>query len=381
MKRASAILVIVFLFGVFVIPGHAQTAKRFGFIEGNIWYSKDPFFDGDKIRIYSGVVNSTGQDITGSVEFYDGTTLIGKVDFSAVGNGTLQQVWTDWTATKGTHKITAKIIQANIAKVGGGTEPVTLTSNSSGEDNRFVDLDTDNDSIGNLNDTDDDGDGLTDAQEIANHTDPLKKDTDGDGIADKEDERPLVADVQTPTSTISNLLQSAGPTVSQVASTTAAVATNVVQAINNLADAGAVKLDAKAEELKKEIAELKKEEEAVKQGDAQIEQIKNSTTSVATTEGKSDIAGTATSKGATTASTTPEKATNWSFTKNTGPVETAKPKVSTSKRLMKEFYLVVISTTSFILKHKLLLYFVVLVVAYNMLKFVLRKLFRRKEAY
>ncbi len=369
------------LLWLLITPAFAQTAKRFGFIEGNIWYSKDPFFDGDKIRIYSGVINSTGQDITGSVEFYDGTELIGKVDFSAVGNGTLQQVWTDWTATKGTHKISAKIIQANIAKVGGGAEPVALANSSSGEDNRFVDFDTDADGIGNLNDTDDDGDGLTDAQEIASHTDPLKKDTDGDGIADKEDAHPLVADVQTATSTIADIIQSAGPVVNQVASTTAAVATNIVQAINNLADAGAVKLDTKADELKKEIAELKKEEEAAKQGDAQIEQLKQSTSTIAATGGKPDVAGTATSKGTSTASTTSEKATNWSFTKNTGPVETAKPKVSSSKRLMKEFYLVVISTTSFILKHKLLLYFVVLVVAYNMLKFILRRLFRRKEAY
>ncbi len=381
MKRLGIILAIGIFLQLCIGTVFAQTAKRFGFIEGNIWYSKDPFFDGDKIRIYSGVVNSTGQDITGSVEFYDGTTLIGKVDFSAVGNGTLQQVWTDWTATKGTHKIAAKIIQANIAKVGGGTEPVTLASNSSGEDNRFVDFDTDADGIGNLNDTDDDGDGLTDAQEIAAHTDPLKKDTDGDGVADKEDARPLIADTQTASTTISDILQNAGPVVSQVASTTAAVATNVVQAINNLADTGAQKLDAKADQLKQEIADLKKEEEAVKQGDAQIEQIKNSTSTAATTPGKSDIAGTATSKGTPAASTTPEKTTNWSFTKNTGPVETAKPKVSTSKRLLKEFYLVVISTCSFILKHKLLLYFVILVVAYNMLKFILRRIFRRKEAY
>jgi hypothetical protein len=45
--------------------------------------------------------------------------------------------------------------------------------------------DTDNDGIGDVCDTDADNDGLTNEQEIALGTDPLKADTDGDGYSDK----------------------------------------------------------------------------------------------------------------------------------------------------------------------------------------------------
>ena len=51
-------------------------------------------------------------------------------------------------------------------------------------------IDTDGDGTGNNADTDDDNDGLTDAQEVALKTDPLKSDTDGDSVNDGNDEFP-----------------------------------------------------------------------------------------------------------------------------------------------------------------------------------------------
>ncbi len=54
-------------------------------------------------------------------------------------------------------------------------------------DNTGVPLDTDNDKLINAIDPDDDNDGLTTLDEIALKTNPLKKDTDGDGIEDGEE--------------------------------------------------------------------------------------------------------------------------------------------------------------------------------------------------
>ncbi len=54
-------------------------------------------------------------------------------------------------------------------------------------------LDTDNDKIGNNADTDDDGDGLTDVEEAALGTNPLLIDTDGDGHDDNDDAFPTDA--------------------------------------------------------------------------------------------------------------------------------------------------------------------------------------------
>jgi gliding motility-associated-like protein len=48
----------------------------------------------------------------------------------------------------------------------------------------IIDQDSDGDGIPNLNDPDDDNDGVTDIQEVLDGTDPLKADTDGDGVKD-----------------------------------------------------------------------------------------------------------------------------------------------------------------------------------------------------
>lgn len=51
-------------------------------------------------------------------------------------------------------------------------------------------INTDRDSQGNACDADDDNDGVVDVEELANGTDPLKADTDGDGVADPKDQYP-----------------------------------------------------------------------------------------------------------------------------------------------------------------------------------------------
>lgn len=68
-------------------------------------------------------------------------------------------------------------------------------------------LDTDNDGLTNDVDDDDDGDGLSDMDEEYEHTNPLKWDTDGDGVGDKADYDPLDSGViSEPEFSIFNLL-------------------------------------------------------------------------------------------------------------------------------------------------------------------------------
>jgi len=128
---------------LFYVPAsmHAETKiyRNLGFLEGNIWYSKDPFFAGDTIRIYSAVYNSSPNDLLGTVEFYDYATSLGSMAFSVAGGGKVQDAWVDWVPSKGQHKILARITNAKISLIGGKEESITISSSESGSSERFVD--------------------------------------------------------------------------------------------------------------------------------------------------------------------------------------------------------------------------------------------------
>lgn len=78
------------------------------FVRNQIWFSKQPFSGGEQVKIYTSVSNSSLADARGSVEFYDGKTLLGTTQFSVVAGGS-QIVSVRWTATTGSHVFQAKI--------------------------------------------------------------------------------------------------------------------------------------------------------------------------------------------------------------------------------------------------------------------------------
>lgn len=179
--------ILFFLLSIaWAFPVHAedQLIKNAGFVQGNIWYSKTPFFAGDKIRIYTIVFNGSTQDLTGSVEFLDNGIPIGESQFAISGGGRVRDMWVDWIAKDGKHTITARIAEVSATDTSGKKKIVALESGETGKSEVSVDFDTDGDGIGNMNDTDDDNDGVSDVDEIKNGTDPLKQDTDGNGITD-----------------------------------------------------------------------------------------------------------------------------------------------------------------------------------------------------
>lgn len=226
----------------------AETAvfKNIGFPQKGIWYSKDPFFSNDKIKIYSAIYNSSQYELLGTVEFYDNDKGIGKVDFSVAGWGKIKDVWIDWQATAGNHKISAKIIEAKILKSGSTAETVVLGNNQTGVDERFIDVDADNDLIGNTIDDDDDNDGRTDEKEIQQGTDPLKKDSPPPASSEVK----LLSG--TSSAATSTIMVAAGKTVNFVINT----AKTTTKTINKLADNQSKKIEAKKEEVKKEIEQI-----------------------------------------------------------------------------------------------------------------------------
>lgn len=114
--------------------------KNAGFVQSNIWYSKDPFYVGDKVRIYTVIFNGSAYDLTGAVEFLDNGTSLGKTNFSLSSSGRAQDLWIDWKATSGSHTITARLVNV-IADGPNGKQSVSLPGAETGKSERVVDLD------------------------------------------------------------------------------------------------------------------------------------------------------------------------------------------------------------------------------------------------
>src|SRR3989338_2094344 len=101
--RTTSLLLLCFL--VF-LPLRAQGAllSNAGFLQGGIWYSKDPFFAGETVRVYAALFNSSSEDIAGTVEFLDNKRSLGAADFFVERGGKFVQVWVDWNVTEGEHR-------------------------------------------------------------------------------------------------------------------------------------------------------------------------------------------------------------------------------------------------------------------------------------
>lgn len=216
-----------------------QPIKNVGFVPANIWFSKDPFFDGEKVRIYTIIFNGSSYDLEGAVEFLDNGVLIGKTNFSLSSGGRVRDVWVDWEATGGKHAITARIVGATASSTGGVKSSVVLDNTETGKSERYVDMDTDGDAVGNTEDLDDDEDGISDVDELRNGTDPLKKDTDGDGMSDgreleislknKAEAGLILERASTSVGTILHTLKKIDDTIPEPIKTAAITSTNIVE--------------------------------------------------------------------------------------------------------------------------------------------------------
>lgn len=130
-KQISKILLTLFSFILFFsISSNLFAAQQAGFLPQNIWFSKDSFLEGDKIKIYTLVFNPDQRELYGSVLFFDNDTLLGKKTFSVPGTNVLQ-ISIPWQVTSGQHVIYAKIENTRFLNSPGKYEDVYLSSNES----------------------------------------------------------------------------------------------------------------------------------------------------------------------------------------------------------------------------------------------------------
>lgn len=134
-KKISAFIVLVFC----LMPTSFIFAQisNVGFIPANIWYSKDPFEEGDKIKIYTLVFNPDDRELSGTVVFFDNSTFLGKKDFKTSPKS-VKDIYIDWTVDVGNHTIFAKIENAKFLISKDKYEEVYVAENKTEESKRNV---------------------------------------------------------------------------------------------------------------------------------------------------------------------------------------------------------------------------------------------------
>lgn len=136
MKKFYLTLIVLTCLLLPVLKTQAQSSNA-GFVPGNIWYSVDPFEEGDKIKIYTVLFNPDSRQFSGTVIFFDKTTFLGKKDFKVEARS-VQDISIDWTVNVGDHTIFAKIENAKFLISLGKYEEVYLSGNQTEESKRTV---------------------------------------------------------------------------------------------------------------------------------------------------------------------------------------------------------------------------------------------------
>lgn len=176
MKKWIFFVFILFFSFTFLVSAEDNQlnnqSKKIKVYSSNLWLSKDIFFSGEKIRIYTKFNNNNDFDIKQVVEFYDNQKLIGEKNIEIAAKNELV-VWIDTELTSGEHKLTSKIKESLRDGIDGVEKITPPTLENLKQIN--VDLDTDQDGIGDKLDLDDDNDGISDEEEIKKGSDSKSK--------------------------------------------------------------------------------------------------------------------------------------------------------------------------------------------------------------
>ncbi|MBI5140098.1 MAG: hypothetical protein HZA94_01465 [Candidatus Vogelbacteria bacterium] len=130
--------ILLFSLFFFINPVFAaEVLPNTGLIQDNIWFSKDPFYVGDRIRIYSVIGNGSDKDLRGDINFYDGDSLICNTNFFVL-SGRITESWCDWGVSYGAHNINVKIFRVKGSSPGTPEMDMELSSVSLGSVERVV---------------------------------------------------------------------------------------------------------------------------------------------------------------------------------------------------------------------------------------------------
>ncbi len=209
-------LLVLFFLLFSPLVARAQANVDLGFqSREDIFFSTSTFVAGDRVRVYARVTNFGLTDVRGTVTFSQGTITLGNAQTISVrAGGAQEEVFVDFTVPASNFNVRAEIqgmdpadentdnniVITNVLTpmVDDDHDGIVNASDNCPSLSNSDQANTDGDGSGNACDDDDDNDTLTDVVEIELGTDPLKIDTDGDGIADASDPNPTGAPEKEP---------------------------------------------------------------------------------------------------------------------------------------------------------------------------------------
>jgi hypothetical protein len=183
MGKTGAIILCVTVLVLFNLNlCFAVSGGDLGLSEANIKFSSDRMLEGSSYRIYCTVINNSEKDLLGNVKFFDETAgrQIGSDQTVSIFAGRTDDIFVDWKpGFEGAHVISIKI--EPWVREGDNLENNAVTKTV------VIIKDTDHDKISDLDDPDDDNDGVTDEEDHFPEDASEWMDTDGDTKGDNTD--------------------------------------------------------------------------------------------------------------------------------------------------------------------------------------------------
>ena len=131
------------------IPGVAFAhTMHAGIPSEQLWFSKDPFFAGDTVTIFTLVFNSSNYRLSGTMTLKDGTSTLDTKPFVVDAGGGSQVVTFPLLVTKGNHSFSAVITQDQLSQSGTLQTDAFITATHTPKVMRFADDDKNQNSIG-----------------------------------------------------------------------------------------------------------------------------------------------------------------------------------------------------------------------------------------
>ena len=147
-QRYTRILTFFVIF-LAVMPGlaFARTIHA-GLPSEQLWFSKDPFFAGDTITIFTLVFNSSNYRLSGTMTLKDGTSTLDTKPFVVDAGGGSQVVTFPLLVTKGNHSFSALITQDQLRQSSTLQTDAFITATQTPKVVRYADDDKNQNGIG-----------------------------------------------------------------------------------------------------------------------------------------------------------------------------------------------------------------------------------------